>query len=52
MEMSGDSSKYAYGMAIAFIMFVFFALNISHNLKLSTRTIEQVIISMEMKENI
>ena len=40
IEMSGDSSKYAYGMAIAFIMFVFFALNISHNLKLSTRTID------------
>lgn len=40
MEMSGDATKYGYAMAVAFTLFVFFAINIAHNLKLSTRTID------------
>ena len=40
MQMSSESFKFGYGMAIAFITFVVFGCNIAHNLKLSTRTID------------
>lgn len=40
MQMSSESFKFGYGMAIAFITFVVFGCNIAHNLKLSTRSID------------